>query len=275
MNAETTETAERLYEVLAEEIRANRPDLLDRSFTVAEIYQELVPYRTHRDRIGVEMNGDYEHALLRLLAGEGGHLRLESEAARRRLREELESVRPDTSIYRNFAACEVRMADEGREEGGGPDRVGEGSGRGAPRPEDEALRAPGAGAEPVPEREGGTPDEGSAAGNGADDAAFEEARSLFGISDEEPDEEPIRPPDAEEGEKAEVAAAGEAPAGNGADEEDPGPCAWCRELLPARDDLRFCPFCGSRVDLVPCPDCGAEVESDWHFCVACGTEVGG
>lgn len=273
MNAETTDAAERLYEVLAEEIRANRPDLLDRSFTVAEIYQELVPYRTHRDRIGVEMNGDYEHALLRLLAGEGGHLRLESEAARRRLREELESVRPDTSIYRNFAACEVRMADEGRREAQGPERVGEGSVGAGPRPEDEDPHDRGAEAEPAPEREARSPDAVNAARNGAEDGAFEEARSLFGLSDDAPDVEPVRPPEAEEAEGAEAAAT-EPPAGNGAEDEEPGPCAWCRELLPARDDLRFCPFCGSRVDLVPCPDCGTELESDWHFCVACGAEVG-
>ena len=74
------------YDALVEVIRAQRPDYLTGPFTVAEIYQNLVPYGLHRDRIGVEMNGDYEDALLRLLAGEGGYLILESEAALRNLR---------------------------------------------------------------------------------------------------------------------------------------------------------------------------------------------
>ena len=84
------------YDALVEVINAQRPDYLTGPFTVAEIYQNLVPYGLHRDRIGVEMNGDYEDALLRLLAGEGGYLILESEAALRNLREELESPNPNT-----------------------------------------------------------------------------------------------------------------------------------------------------------------------------------
>lgn len=50
-------------------------------------------------------------------------------------------------------------------------------------------------------------------------------------------------------------------------------CPWCRENLPQRPGVRFCPFCGSNVRLVPCPACGEELELNWRFCVACGTEV--
>ena len=97
------------YDALVEVIRAQRPDYLTGPFTVAEIYQNLVPYGLHRDRIGVEMNGDYEDALLHLLAGEGGYLILESEAALRNLREELESPNPNTGAYREYAAADVRL----------------------------------------------------------------------------------------------------------------------------------------------------------------------
>ena len=48
----------RFYQILVEEIRSQRPDYLTGPFTVAEIYQRLVPYGSHRDRIGVDMNGD-------------------------------------------------------------------------------------------------------------------------------------------------------------------------------------------------------------------------
>lgn len=111
MTSSTSEPSivERLYEALVDEVRRTRPELLGESFTVAEIYQNLVPYRTHRERVGAEMNGDYEHALLRLLAGEGDYVTLESDAARSRFEEELNSIHPDTGVYRNFAACEVRL----------------------------------------------------------------------------------------------------------------------------------------------------------------------
>ena len=106
---ETEQVLSRFYDVLVDEIRAQRPDDLTGPFTVAEIYQNLVPYGSHRDRIGVEMNGDYEDALLRLLAGEGDYLILESEAALRNLREELESSNPNTGLYREYAAVDVRL----------------------------------------------------------------------------------------------------------------------------------------------------------------------
>lgn len=100
---------DRFFDALVWEIRASRPAYLQSSFTVAEIYQNLVPYRTHRDVIGAEINGDYEDALLRLLAGEGEFLELESEAARKRIQDELRSSNPNTTIYREFAAAEVRL----------------------------------------------------------------------------------------------------------------------------------------------------------------------
>ena len=106
---ETEQVLSRFYDALVDEIRAQRPDYLTGPFTVAEIYQNLVPYGLHRDRIGVEMNGDYEEALLRLLAGEGGYLILESETVLRNLREELESANPNTGVYREYAAVDVRL----------------------------------------------------------------------------------------------------------------------------------------------------------------------
>ncbi len=107
---EISEVLARFHNALVEEILARRPEYLHAPFTVAEIYQNLVPYGTHRDRIGVEMNGDYEDALLRLLAGEGGYLILESDPALRALREEVVSSNPNTGLYREYAAVDVRLA---------------------------------------------------------------------------------------------------------------------------------------------------------------------
>ncbi|MDX1492532.1 MAG: zinc ribbon domain-containing protein [Longimicrobiales bacterium] len=100
---------ERFHRALIEEIQTQRPEYLTQPFTVAEIYQNLVPYGSHRDRIGVEMNGDYEDALVRLLAGEGGYLILDSEPALENLRAELDTPNPNTGVYREFAAVDVRL----------------------------------------------------------------------------------------------------------------------------------------------------------------------
>ena len=77
---------------------------------MAEIYQNLVPYGSHRDRIGVEMNGDYEDALLRLLAGEGG-LSDAGVRARACVTCGPSSTRPNpnTGLYREYAAVDVRL----------------------------------------------------------------------------------------------------------------------------------------------------------------------
>ena len=108
----TQELLARFHHALVVEIRKSRPDYLHAPFTVAEIYQNLVPYRSHRDVIGVEMNGDYEDALLRLLAGEGDYLVLESEVARREIRDELQTGNPNTGLFRDFAAADVKLNPE-------------------------------------------------------------------------------------------------------------------------------------------------------------------
>lgn len=277
---------ERLYEALVEEVRRTRPELLRESFTVAEIYQNLVPYRTHRERVGAEMNGDYEHALLRLLAGEGGYVKLESDAARNRLEDELNSIHPDTGVYRNFAACEVRLRpdrleesgvapelEESREaaaeEGESRDRESEADG---PAPDDRAgeveleIGPEGAPTESAAGTSNGAKVPGSDSdleARGSDDggAAVADGNGMDGPgegigADEAPEAEPPSESVAE------------------SDDGEGGTCLWCRERLPDRADLRFCPYCGSDVELRPCPECGAEIEPDWIFCIACGAEGG-
>jgi hypothetical protein len=221
----------RFHRALVDEIARNRPAYLREPFTVAEIYQNLVPYRTHRDRIGVEMNGDYEDALLRLLAGEGEFLLLESEHARNEITEELSSPNPNTGLYREFAAVDVRL---------NPMRLP----RDLPDPEGAAPPLPfvppdidcGAHGQPVPPR---------ATAPAATRAAA-----------------PAPTPP--------VPAAVPAPTAH----EAPSGCPWCREALPRRANLNYCPFCGADLQTAPCPTCGGEIDSGWRFCAGCGTPVG-
>ena len=211
---QTRELLARFHRALVEEILRTRPLYLSEPFTVAEIYQNLVPYRTHRDRIGVEMNGDYEDALLRLLAGEGEYLLLESDHARREISDELGSPNPNTGLYREYAAADVRL---------NPSRM--------PR-------------EVVPT-----------------DTTSPEAQ----VATEGPAHEVVDLPT----ESVEVEAAAAA-------SDDPvTACLWCRERLPRRGTLNYCPFCGSDLRTVPCPNCGEELETEWRYCIACRTEVRG
>ena len=105
----TGDAVGRFHRVLAESIAARTPAYLRKSFTVAEIYQSLAPFRSHHERLGITLNREYDELLLRLLAGEGGYLVLESEPARETIRRELERRHRNTGIYREFAAAKVRL----------------------------------------------------------------------------------------------------------------------------------------------------------------------
>lgn len=214
-----SEVLDRFHKTLVEEIRARKPEYLEGPFTVAEIYQSLVPYGSHRDRIGVDMNGDYEDALLRLLAGEGQYLMLDSEAALRQLKEEIEAPNPNTGVYREFAAVDVRL---------NPERV----------PSSEEAGS----AEPTDEPDSGQRDMDATLMAMAAPAERDVAESKVGA---------------------------------GSASEAPEACRWCRAGLPHRDNLNYCPFCGTDVHVVPCPECGEELEPEWRFCIACGAEIQG
>lgn len=252
MISEQHQISERLFQVLVEEIRSRRPQYLREPFTVAEIYQDLVPYRSHRDRIGAAMNGDYEHALLRLLSGEDGYLFLESDPARRRLVAELDSSNPNTGIFREYAALDVRLNPALIP----PEAVGSSS-----RPAGDRSAAP----EPAP-----APPTGEG-------AALEGAAGWGGVRPEDegtaaPDVPLLRRPS---GSADSEPRGGSVPLVETAPHGRPTTCRWCREELPSRETLRFCPFCGTDVSLVPCPACGEEVEPGWRFCIACGAQVSG
>lgn len=216
---------ERFHRALIEEIQLHRPEYLTDPFTVAEIYQNLVPYGTHRDRIGVDINGDYEDALLRLLAGEGGYLILESEPALRDLKAELDTPNPNTGLYREYAAVDVRLNQAYIDLAS------------TAAPDDLELQL-GAESGPV----------------SMADLAPSEA-----LSDSD-----IVPPAVDVFSNGSGA---HAPAG------DTFSCQWCRAELPVRDNLNFCPFCGTDLKVVPCNECGQELEPDWRFCISCGSEV--
>ena len=102
--------ADRFAHALSQIVHHERPELIGRAVTVAELYQDIAPYRRMRDLAGFELHADYEHALLRFLSGAGGHAQLDPESAADELGIEAESSDPDLSLYRKFAACDVVLA---------------------------------------------------------------------------------------------------------------------------------------------------------------------
>ncbi|MCJ7630511.1 MAG: zinc ribbon domain-containing protein [Longimicrobiales bacterium] len=109
MIADHQEVLNRFHRVLVQEFGSRYPRDLSASLTVADIYYDVVPFQTLRDQLGVASISDYEHALLRLLAGQGGVLEMESLADRQKLQRHLDSRKPDAGFFRDLLAAGVRV----------------------------------------------------------------------------------------------------------------------------------------------------------------------
>ena len=100
---------DRLFRRLVVNIRAEYPQYLTSPFPVAEVYQSVVPYRTNRNELGIEMHDDYELALTRLLAGEREYV--SGDAA---MQQALSAPSKGSSkiSYRNYAASLIEISAE-------------------------------------------------------------------------------------------------------------------------------------------------------------------
>jgi hypothetical protein len=266
------DTVERLYQRLTEALQRSRPDAFKGPVTVAEIYQELVPYRAVRGEVGFDMNADYEHALLRLLAGEGSMARLEPAHAREHITKELRSTNPNVSIYREYAGCDVFVnePEAGRfaKTGSLMDDVLSDDETPDPSPWDDVLLL-------------------------ENEDEDEEDALPFSLVDHEPEAQPQpKPKAAATPERAAPprppAAAPRPPAPRETSPVKPKPeppaepiaalepapakiCPFCDSALPGHRPVRFCPYCGQDLTAQPCPTCGETMEAGWMFCVSCGT----
>ncbi|MED5198356.1 MAG: zinc ribbon domain-containing protein [Gemmatimonadota bacterium] len=279
---QSEEVLERFIKTLVQEITDTRPEYLTTPFTVAEIYLNLVPYRSHRALIGVEMNGDYEEALLQMLSGEGDCLLVDSSVARQEMQRELAGPNPNTALFHEFAAADVCLH---------PRRVPLDVGRGSE-----------VGATEVPEADTIDPDMASTVGGAAEleaerELGAERELEVGGTGPVKPtapppeDIEPVEVLRSEPGRSDEDGVVGHietasapspvshepASAGNVSTDGQPSDvltvCHWCREKLPACELVNYCPFCGSDVRPSPCQECGEAMEARWHFCISCGADV--
>src|SRR5256885_4038683 len=99
---------DRMFRVLVRTIREKEPALLSAPFTVAELYQQLLPYRHYRRELALETNQEYELVLMELLTGAGGFLDVD-EQLRDELGKELASSSPEPSRVRDFPDAHVAI----------------------------------------------------------------------------------------------------------------------------------------------------------------------
>jgi len=289
-----------LHALLANALRRTRPDPFGAPVTVAEIYQDLVPYRSVRAPLGFQMNADYEHTLLRLLAGESSLARLEPETARNELRAELEAPNPNVGLFRKFAACdvwvepsEIQVHEPAPHQAPPP-----------PAPPAPAVRVvPTAAAVPdLPGLEEVSPQSGRSAQqvdpveqqveanwevSGDDDWGEAVAELLLEEEVEVPEVElEVAEAISDTAERAVPPAAGEhndqratvmfeSHASHPASVAEPGvsgACAFCRSSLPGGRVVRFCPHCGADQSLKPCVSCSEPLDPTWVFCIGCGAK---
>ncbi len=234
---------ERFTRALARIVHEERPEALSRPVTVAELYQDIAPYRRMRELAGIEMHADYEHALIRFLAGEGGYARMDPESAAEVLAIEAESVDPDLSAYRQFAACDVVLMFTPQ----APRAA-------APEAPPDALAS-----EPVPELP-------------LEEPARRPAPTSRAATPAAPpvDARPAPPAAPKSAASSSKGASSKSRASVPAAKPAAPRCAFCGQSLPAGRDVRFCPHCGVDQSARQCADCGETMEEGWRFCVACG-----
>jgi hypothetical protein len=291
---------ERMYRHLVRTIRANFPQLLTQPFPVAELYQNILPYRLHRRELGLETNQDYESTLLSLLSGARNYLLID-DRMREALSAELASPNPNPLVIRDFAAARIALAPEplrqlemeGRPsdaQAGGRSTPGESdtvtapmratvpSVPSVPSVSSVPVAPPAPAAAPAPSAPVAPPMQ-------APPAARAPAPAPAPAQPPAPAPAPRAASEAhEQNARTEIIGAQSAPTGETPSRRPTRPitvtpgeesCPFCKGELPVGRALSFCPHCGQDLTIVHCPACGSELERGWKFCVTCGRSTAG
>ncbi|HEX9728497.1 MAG TPA: zinc ribbon domain-containing protein [Gemmatimonadales bacterium] len=241
------EQVTKLFRCLVDVLANSEPQRLHSTFEISELYQRILPYRRFRSELGFDTNEDYEMALLRLLAGDGGLASVEPEEVQAALAREAAQRNPDPGAFREYAGAAVRLS---------------------PAAVEHVLHADRAYAPP----ETGTPHGFEAASPpfAEDPAPTERAPEV--VEPAPPLPTATRPVDPVF-ELEPVAPAPPptlpSPAARRPSLETPA-CRSCGRGLPLHRDVVYCPFCGKLAHTPACARCGAAVETGWRFCVECG-----
>lgn len=228
---------DKLFRRLVQVLRADESYESGTPFQVSELYQTLLPYRTFRRELGFDSIGDYEMAVLRLLAGERGYATVEPAEARQALAKEAKSANPDTAAFRQYAAARVVLDDEAVR-----DILDEAQAYAPPSP-------PPSTTEPEPPPPLPTPEPP------AEPTASSVQQPVFEAVD-------IPREPAREG-------------GTNTTGGTRATCPDCGGALPSHRRAVFCPFCARQLAATKCRECGDQVEPGWQYCITCGRPVSG
>ena len=230
----STDELDRLFRQLIRNLAELDPARVHGPVEVAELYQRLIPYRTHRTHLGLDTHEDYEMVVLRLLSGERGYALVEPAEVREALAREAAAVNPDTGFFKHYGSAKVTF-DPGhvRAALGGP-----------PVADEQAT-------EPAREPELQPPLELDAVGGsaGADSLEADAGADGMPFALEEETSPSVSP---------RIGSA---------------PCSFCGGELPVGRAVIFCPHCGQNVGVVHCPACGTELDFGWRYCITCGRQM--
>lgn len=262
---------DRTFRHLVHTIQARYPAYLTQPFEVAELYQNILPYRHHRRELGLDTNQDYELVLLQLLSGTRDYF-LVDDQMRERLSRELAAPNPDPGAFREFSTSQIALSPAAVR------RVQAGAlGDGEP-----ALAAAGRAAPSEPAQRLAPQRPPSTAAASAAVSSSSATTAPMSVSAQ-------RRPAAPSGNNSSAstspgsttaprAVATPVPATGGRPNNTIVPqagdqCRYCNGVLPAGRRITFCPHCGQNLTVVNCLACGTELELGWKFCTTCGRPV--
>lgn len=237
---------ERLFRRLVDNLIAIDPARLHRPLALGDLVGSVIPYRTTRRALNVDSAEDYDTLILRLCAGEGGFVRMQSDDVAQVFQDQLASPNPDLSVLRDHAKAELVLGTEplAHALGPGPDEAYAPPDDDPPPVDDEPLDLP-------PSRPVIVP-------------AAQTVRPLAFTTEPTPPAAPMLPP------PPRMTAEPEPPLRR----RDSGVrCGFCGGRLPDGRTVKFCPHCGQNQAFTRCPECQAELELGWRHCINCGHTV--
>jgi hypothetical protein len=228
---------DRFFRQLVSALAAAVPDRLREPVTVGDISGRLLPYRSFRRALQIDTSEDYELALLRLCAGEGGYAHTEPPEALALFQAEVASRNPDLGVLDRARAAALILA---------PRRVAE------------VLSAP---ADLHQEYAPPPPAPATVSNAPIERVEIVDADDALPLDDDRVP--PPAPAEPELGSEEDEAT-----------ESTGARCSFCGGALPTGRVVNFCPHCGQSQSVTQCPECRSDVEIGWRHCITCGFALG-
>ncbi len=213
------------------------------------LVDRVLPYRTARRLLGIDISEDYEALVLRLIGGEEGLATAVPDEAGEMARTTMSDKLPDLDVLRLLRSAAITVGD------------------------DAIVRLGGA-------SYGGARAEADAKWNRAEPAGTDPAAVDASPADSTPPPVVVIPLPTAARDHTRVAMPpvpdGPPPAYLTAPVEFIPPersCWSCSDELPADRAVKFCPFCGADQRAPTCSACGTQVERNWKHCPECGLKL--